>query len=203
MERRYRWWIVGGTVALVLVGSALFSRFAVSAAPQLQTPWGYGGWMMGGRAPALTSELAQQMGQMHAQVHGGDPNQAAQWMTQMHNAMWAGYSGSGTDQIPQEPARPDAKRVEASVAIKEWKMDPANLTVPAGSRLVLTIRNDGDSPHHFVIPALDVHVENLAPGASKTVELNADKAGTYTYFCDIPGHAQLGQQGSLTVTQAN
>ncbi len=125
-------------------------------------------------------------------------------MTQMHNAMWGGsYSGSEIDQIPQEPARPDAKRVEASVAIKEWKMDPATLTVPAGSRLVLTVRNDGDSPHHFVIPALGLHLENLAPGASKTVELNADKAGTYTYFCDIPGHAQLGQQGMLTITAAN
>ncbi|MGE5590725.1 MAG: cupredoxin domain-containing protein [Bacillota bacterium] len=186
LERKYRWWIVAGAFALVFAGGALFSRYAASAAPG--TPWGYGGWTMG---------------QMHAQVHGGNPAQASQWMAQMHNAMWLGSSGSGTDRIPQEPARPDAPRVEASVSIKEWKMEPASLAVSAGSRLVLTIRNDGASPHHFVIPTLGLHIENLAPGASKTVELNADKAGAYPYFCDIPGHAQLGQQGTLTITQAN
>lgn len=188
MERSYRWWIVGGVFALVFVGNVLFSRYAALAGPRTQAPWGYGGWTMG---------------QMHAQVHGGDPTQDAQWMTQMHNSMWGGYGGSGTDQIPQEPAQPDAQRIEAAVALKEWKIDPADLTVPAGSRLVLTVRNDGGSPHHFVIPTLGVHIENLAPGASKTIELNVDKAGTYTYFCDIPGHAQLGQSGALTVTQAD
>ena len=248
MERKYRWWVVGGAVALVVAGGVLFSRFSVLAAPQPPTPawgraaWGNGAWgpgmmgqfwgngiadpvtsgvdgqsgkvqpgnvnpwtymgrMMGGNVPALTPELAQQMGQLHARVHGGDANQAAQWMLQMHNSVWGG-AGQEQEQTPQAPAEPGAKRVEASVSVKEWKMDPANLSVAAGSRLVLTIRNDGDSPHHFVIPGLGLHLVDIAPGATRTVELNVDKAGTYPYFCDIPGHAQLGQQGTLTVTQA-
>lgn len=244
MERKYRWWVVGGAVALVVAGGVLFSKFSVSAAPQPPAwgngvwgpgamaqfwgngtagpaagsvdrqpgavqpgnagnvnPWAYMGRMMGGNVPALTPELAQQMGQIHAQVRGGDANQAAQWMLQMHNSVWGG-AGQEQEQTPQAPAEPGAKRAEASVSIKEWKMDPANLSVAAGSRLVLTIRNDGDSPHHFVIPGLSLHLVNIAPGATRTVELNVDKPGTYPYFCDIPGHAQLGQQGTLTVTQA-
>ncbi len=182
MEQRFRWWVVGGVVALVLVGGALFSRYSASAAPGAPYGWGNGAWGPG--------------------MMGGNP-QAYQAMTQMHNYMWGGTTNSEPDQIPQAPAQPGAKRIEVSVAIKEWRMDPAALTVPAGSRLVLTVRNDGSMPHHFEIAGLGLHLHNIAPGASQTIELNADKAGTYTYLCDIPGHAQLGQQGTLTITQAN
>jgi plastocyanin len=35
-------------------------------------------------------------------------------------------------------------------------------------------------------------------GASKSLTLNL-KAGTYTFFCSVPGHRQAGMQGTLTV----
>lgn len=38
--------------------------------------------MMGGNAPAITPELAEQMGALHAQMHGGDAQEAAQAMQQ-------------------------------------------------------------------------------------------------------------------------
>jgi plastocyanin len=35
-------------------------------------------------------------------------------------------------------------------------------------------------------------------GGSKALTLNL-KAGTYTFFCSVPGHRQAGMQGTLTV----
>ena len=36
-------------------------------------------------------------------------------------------------------------------------------------------------------------------GGSKTLKLRL-KAGTYTYYCSVPGHRQGGMQGTLTVS---
>ena len=37
----------------------------------------------------------------------------------------------------------------------------------------------------------------IAPGASATLTVDAAKAGSYTFFCPIPGHRQAGMQGTL------
>jgi plastocyanin len=36
-------------------------------------------------------------------------------------------------------------------------------------------------------------------GGSKTVTLPL-KAGTYTFYCSVPGHRQAGMEGTLTVS---
>ena len=36
-------------------------------------------------------------------------------------------------------------------------------------------------------------------GGSKTLTVRL-KAGTYTYYCSVPGHRQAGMQGTLTVS---
>jgi plastocyanin len=36
-------------------------------------------------------------------------------------------------------------------------------------------------------------------GGSKTLTLNL-KAGTYTFYCSVPGHRQAGMEGTLTVS---
>lgn len=84
-------------------------------------------------------------------------------------------------------------------SIQEWKISPATLTVESGKRLVLTVRNDGTIPHNFAVPGLGVRLIGLAPGDTRQVELNADQPGTYQFLCDIGGHAEAGQRGTLTI----
>ena len=53
--------------------------------------------MMGGAAPAITPELAQEMGEMHARMHGGDPQQAAEWIQQNCGGVQDGAGQSGAN----------------------------------------------------------------------------------------------------------
>ncbi len=179
MTWKQQWVFLVGAAALILVGGFLFARpTSWAGGPGPAFGWGRGmmgrGWGPGG-------------------MMGGGGG--------MMNGYGSMMGGGGAEEIPEAPADPDAPRSELTVSIQEWKMVPAELKVEAGKRLVLTVRNDGALPHNFVIPELGVRLVSIAPGASRVIELNADKPGTYEFFCDIPGHAQAGQKGILTVVE--
>ena len=44
----------------------------------------------------------------------------------------------------------------------------------------------------------DLKTEDVQPGSSATLTINAP-AGTYDFICSIPGHADAGMRGKLTV----
>lgn len=84
----------------------------------------------------------------------------------------------------------------------------ANLiTLPADTDVSIVNKNMGVTMHTFVI---DEHnndgVENLNikvevnPGESRAVTINAP-AGTYYFYCDVPGHEQAGMWGILNVEE--
>jgi uncharacterized cupredoxin-like copper-binding protein len=61
----------------------------------------------------------------------------------------------------------------------------------------VTLPNDGVTLHNFSIDALGISVD-IAPGATETVTINAP-AGSYEYYCNVPGHKEAGMVGTLTV----
>ncbi|MTV24759.1 hypothetical protein FTX61_04905 [Nitriliruptoraceae bacterium ZYF776] len=92
-------------------------------------------------------------------------------------------------------ASTDAITVEAG----DLYFDPEELTTAAGE-VTVTLDNVGSAEHDFVIEeAGDVEVVYADPGesATGTVEL---EAGTYTYYCSIPGHRTAGMEGTLEVS---
>lgn len=72
--------------------------------------------------------------------------------------------------------------------------------VPAGP-LVVRLVNEGALPHNVTIEELDdrtvVHTPGRETGEGE-VEL---EPGTYTYYCDVPGHRLAGMEGTLEVTE--
>src|SRR6478609_542511 len=72
------------------------------------------------------------------------------------------------------------------------------LTGPADQEFTITVTNKGQATHDFAIPDLNVMTEMLAPGQSATVTVNAP-AGDYQYKCTVPGHAEAGMVGTLTL----
>jgi WD40 repeat protein len=72
-------------------------------------------------------------------------------------------------------------------------------SVPSG-QVTFVVTDDGTIQHNFDL--LNVHVGGLMdPGQSQSFTVSL-APGTYKYQCDIPGHADAGMKGTLTVTPA-
>jgi plastocyanin len=76
---------------------------------------------------------------------------------------------------------------------------PTSLTAPAG-KVTINMKNDSAIPHSVAIDApgnVPGKVVNQGQMSTTTATL---KAGSYTYYCTVPGHRQAGMVGTLTVT---
>ena len=75
--------------------------------------------------------------------------------------------------------------------------EPDSLTLPADTAVVVSLSNEGASEHNFSIDELEIDVDQ-APSEEQEVEINAP-AGTYEFYCDVPGHRESGMVGTLVV----
>ena len=63
----------------------------------------------------------------------------------------------------------------------------------------VTLINNGMQPHDFTLEGYDIKTKTLSSGQSDSVAFTADKTGTFTYYCSVPGHRDLGMIGQLVV----
>lgn len=69
-------------------------------------------------------------------------------------------------------------------------------TIPSGE-VEIALKNDGAILHNVVLEGTDVKVE--AAGGQAASETFTLEPGTYTYYCDVPGHRSAGMEGEVTV----
>jgi gluconate 2-dehydrogenase gamma chain len=70
-------------------------------------------------------------------------------------------------------------------------------TVPPGT-VTFAITNQGPSEHNLAFTSINKVSDTI--GGGQTTKFTVDfQAGTYPFICNIPGHAQLGMKGTLTV----
>jgi len=89
-------------------------------------------------------------------------------------------------------------RADPSGALKFTK---SSLTVKAGT-VTISFTNRSPLAHNLTVQqGTNGPVLGATPtfmGATKTLKLTL-KAGTYTFYCSVPGHRAAGMQGTLTV----
>lgn len=79
------------------------------------------------------------------------------------------------------------------------KFEPVSMTVKAGAEVEIHLVNGGAIEHDFSLDESDVN-ETLDGGDETDFTFTApDAPGTYTYFCNIPGHEAAGMKGELIV----
>jgi uncharacterized cupredoxin-like copper-binding protein len=78
----------------------------------------------------------------------------------------------------------------------EFKFTVSKKTVPKGI-VVFKVANRGRVTHDFRIAGKKT--KRLAPGKMTTLSVVLKKTGKYAYLCTVPGHAQGGMKGVLTV----
>ncbi len=58
--------------------------------------------------------------------------------------------------------------------------------------------NDSPVPHDVTIEG-EGSSDVISGGTTTDLKIADLPAGTYTYFCSVPGHEQAGMKGTLTV----
>lgn len=84
-----------------------------------------------------------------------------------------------------------------TIVATEYEFDPSDVSIPADTAVEITVDNQGIIEHDWTVDELDVEIYADA-GDTATVTVTA-AAGTYDVYCSIPGHRELGMEGSLTV----
>ncbi len=85
----------------------------------------------------------------------------------------------------------------------EFKFDPSSLSVPHG-KVVFYLVNSGSVSHDMIIADSSNNrvagSELVSAGDSFVFTVDNLAAGSYSFYCDQPGHKDSGMQGKLTVT---
>ncbi len=89
--------------------------------------------------------------------------------------------------------------VAVSMTANDFYFSPNALTVKMGTTVHLDIDNVASEPHNFNLPAFGVNTMNLPTGTTTKVTFTPNRAGTYYFWCSLPGHAEAGMVGRLIV----
>jgi plastocyanin len=112
---------------------------------------------------------------------------------------------STTEQQPkstteQQPAAGSPSTVSLAPQGDELMFDTDQLNAKAGN-VTVKFTNNSALTHDVVLIDQSNKVLGQTPtfdGGTKSFNVTL-KAGTYTYYCSVPGHRQAGMQGTLTV----
>jgi nitrite reductase (NO-forming) len=86
-------------------------------------------------------------------------------------------------------------------ATDSLQFNPNTITVSPGAKVTLNVNNVGGAAHNFTAPSLNVgQPVDLPSGKTTAVSFTAPSAaGTYAFWCSLPGHAEAGMTGAVVV----
>lgn len=106
---------------------------------------------------------------------------------------------SPTPSVAQKAGQVQSETKEIQVTASEYFFLPSTIKVDKGDTLTLTLRNAGKMSHNLVFEALGIETKTVQKGQSDTIEFTASEAGTFSFYCSIGNHRDLGMEGSLEV----
>ncbi len=105
-------------------------------------------------------------------------------------------SPAAEEATPEAAATGDGSGVAVNAV--DINFEPKELTIAADTDVTITVTNNGLLQHDFVIEDTDFATDILDGGDSVELVVNLP-AGTYAYYCSVPGHREAGMEGTLTV----
>jgi uncharacterized cupredoxin-like copper-binding protein len=118
-----------------------------------------------------------------------------------------GGGDSGSTEPAAEPTESPAAEQETAPAADivitgtaSFQFEPSQVEAEAGTISVALTSKGG--PHTFTMDleeGPETVAQVFAPGETNVGEVELE-AGTYTFYCVIPGHREEGMEGTLTVS---
>lgn len=110
-------------------------------------------------------------------------------------SLFAACGGGGGDNSGGGGDKPTSA---LSITAKEFAFDPSEITASADSAFTVELSNAGTIEHDFVIVGSETNKVHVVAGASGSGSFTLP-AGSYKFFCSIPGHEAAGMVGTLKV----
>ena len=111
------------------------------------------------------------------------------------------------DQVQQQAAPAQTQQPAAQSETKrftieggEFKFAPNEIRANKGDNVEITFENIGTYGHDFVVEGYGKKTQVISKGNRAVLAFTADKAGTFAFFCAVPGHRASGMEGKLVVT---
>ncbi len=82
---------------------------------------------------------------------------------------------------------------EVRISAKKFEFTPSSVTARVGEPIMLLLSSE-DRIHGFKMPDFNLRTD-IVPGVVTAVQLTPDRAGSFSYFCDIfcgDGHEDMG-----------
>jgi plastocyanin len=113
------------------------------------------------------------------------------------------YSQTATNQQNITPKIAQTTGITASEKItvegNEYAFIPSTIILKKGQTAEITFKNTGKFPHNLSIADLGIKSKTIKPGEEDIFTLTPDKTGQFGFICTVPGHADKGMKGTLTV----
>jgi plastocyanin len=166
------------------------------ALPWWAHEWQTAFWSPGLSMPALVQPVVLRDGGVGMKVVFDDSTMYYVVFAQVEGR-WLIDEVAHTTTLLGEPASTPAPSF--SIILSDILYLPNSLTITGNRPVNLTLANTGQARHSFNIDALSIHVE-LEPGEMTTVTV-VGPAGTYEFYCDVPGHREAGMSGQLVIEE--
>lgn len=117
----------------------------------------------------------------------------------------AGYFGAEAIHETEEEERAHAAEevVEPDLVVEAFDIGWRQTELKIGpGNVAIEVVNTGATAHTFLFEGLTGPKLTVTSGGSTDLGQYDVTPGTYTYFCDIPGHRQAGMEGKLIVDAA-
>jgi len=103
-----------------------------------------------------------------------------------------------------------------TVTAKEWNFQPSRIVLREGEQVRIDFQNTGEILHDFNIDDMQAGVaqsESSGPlsagkgdvfvaadaGKGGTLVFTPNEKGSFTFYCTVPRHRQLGMRGTIIV----
>jgi nitrite reductase (NO-forming) len=128
-------------------------------------------------------------------------------VTAQEGSPTAGGAGACPAATPGADAATPAAGNCVAITSHDIYFSPNLVTIPADTDVTIMLPNEGVTAHNFSVTDhknpdvknLNISVD-LPPGETQTVKVNAP-AGTYYFYCNVPGHEAAGMFGYLIVEE--